>query len=395
MAMEYKPRLIFWELTTGCNLHCIHCRASATELSSPDDLDTATAKGLIDQFAEYAPLILVLSGGEPLYRRDVLELARYARQKGLKVALATNGTLVTAALARRIVDAGIVRVAMSLDGADAGTHDSFRGMPGSFEAMMTGFRHLKELGMSLQFNTTIARHNMHQLPAIYEMALRVGADALHTFLLVPVGCGVEIAAQQMVPPEQYEQLLHWFYDREKEGRIELKATCAPHYFRVRKQRQVEERSKVQGEAQVSGLRSQVCKESQASGLRSEVCKESQVSGPRSQVPHGMPSRHPELAAVTRGCLAGSGVCFVSHKGEVYPCGYLPAKAGDLLTQSFREVWEQSTVFQLLRDTANLKGKCGICEFRNICEGCRARAYAATGDYLDEEPVCVYVPRSAK
>jgi len=382
MALEYKPRLIFWELTTGCNLHCIHCRASATELSSPDDLDTATAKGLIDQFAEYVPLILVLSGGEPLYRRDVLELARYAGQKGLKVALATNGTLVTAALARRIVDAGMVRVAMSLDGADAGTHDSFRGMPGSFEAMMTGFGHLKDLGMSLQFNTTIARHNVHQLPAIYEMALRVGADALHTFLLVPVGCGVEIAAQQMVPPEQYEQLLHWFYDREKEGRIELKATCAPHYFRVRKQRQVEERSKVQGEAQVSGL-------------RSEVCKEAQVSGLRSQVPHGMPSRHAELAAVTRGCLAGSGVCFVSHKGEVYPCGYLPAKAGDLLTQSFREVWEQSTVFELLRDTANLKGKCGICEFRNICEGCRARAYAATGDYLDEEPVCVYVPRSAK
>jgi radical SAM protein with 4Fe4S-binding SPASM domain len=382
MALEYKPRLIFWELTTGCNLHCIHCRASATQLSSPDDLDTATAKGLIDQFAEYAPLILVLSGGEPLYRRDVLELTRYARQKGLKVALATNGTLVTAALARRIVDAGIVRVSMSLDGADAGTHDSFRGMPGSFAAMMTGFRHLKELGMSLQFNTTIARHNMHQLPAIYEMALRVGADALHTFLLVPVGCGVEIAAQQMVPPEQYEQLLHWFYDREKEGRIELKATCAPHYFRVRKQRQVEERSKVQGEAQVSGPRSQVCKESQVSGLRS-------------QVPHGMPSRHADLAAVTRGCLAGSGVCFVSHQGEVYPCGYLPVKAGDLLTQSFREVWEQSTVFQLLRDTANLKGKCGICEFRNICEGCRARAYAATGDYLDEEPVCVYVPRSAK
>jgi radical SAM protein with 4Fe4S-binding SPASM domain len=193
---------------------------------------------------------------------------------------------------------------------------------------------------------------------------------------------VEIAAQQTVPPEQYEQLLHWFYDREKEGRMELKATCAPHYFRVRKQRQVEERSKVQGESQVSGPRSQ-------------VCKESQVSGPRSQVPHGMPSRHADLAAVTRGCLAGSGVCFVSHKGEVYPCGYLPAKAGDLLAQSFREVWEQSTVFQLLRDTANLKGKCGICEFRNICEGCRARAYAATGDYLDEEPVCVYVPRSAK
>jgi radical SAM protein with 4Fe4S-binding SPASM domain len=372
--MDYKPRLIFWELTTGCNLHCIHCRASATELSSPDDLDTQTAKALIDQFAEYAPLILVLSGGEPLYRKDALELAHHAREKGLKVALATNGTLVTEKLAREIVDAGVARVSMSIDGADALTHDTFRGMPGSFKAMMTGFRRLKNLGMSMQFNTTIARHNMHQLPAIYDLAIGVGADALHTFLLVPVGCGVEIAEQQMVPPDQYEQMLHWFYEREKEGRIELKATCAPHYFRVRKQRQVQEKS------QVPSPKSQVC---EASG-----------EAARRHPGHGVPSRHPDLSAVTRGCLAGSGVCFVSHRGEVYPCGYLPAKAGDLRVQPFREVWESSHVFQLLRDTRNLKGKCGLCEYRNICEGCRARAYAATGDYLDEEPVCVYVPRAA-
>jgi len=374
--MQYRPRLIFWELTTGCNLHCIHCRASATELSSPDDLPAEQCLGLIDQFAAYAPLILVLSGGEPLYRKDVLELARHAHSKGIKVALATNGTMVTAALAGQIVDAGIVRVAMSIDGADAATHDSFRGMPGSFEAMMAGFRLLKERGMSMQLNTTIARHNVDQLPRIYDLAIEIGADALHTFLLVPVGCGVQIAEQQMVPPAQYELILNWFYDREKLGKIELKATCAPHYFRVRKQRQVLEKRAGNGNEPAAA-----------------PAEHPNPAGHPQTAPHGVASRHPDLSAITRGCLAGSGVCFVSHRGEVFPCGYLPTPAGDLKTQSFREVWEGSEVFHLLRDTANLKGKCGACEYRNICEGCRARAYAATGDYLAEEPFCAYIPRT--
>ncbi len=370
--MEYRPRLIFWELTTGCNLRCIHCRASATELASPDDLETRASMALIDQFAEYAPLILVLSGGEPLFRRDVLLLARYAREKGLKVALATNGTLVTPELARKIVDAGIVRVAMSVDGADAATHDAFRGMAGSFERMLAGFNHLKELGMSMQLNTTIARHNAHQIADIYDLALRVGAQALHTFLLVPVGCGVQIAESQMVPPDEYERILHWFYDREKEGRIELKATCAPHYFRVRKQRQVEEKK---------------------AGLLPVLNTDGGGHPHAARMGHGMPSRHPDLSAVTRGCLAGSGVCFVSHKGEVFPCGYLPVAAGDLRSQPFHDVWEDSPVFHMMRDTGKLEGKCGYCEFRNLCLGCRARAYAATGNYMDEEPCCVYQPRT--
>lgn len=366
--MNYRPRLVFWELTTGCNLRCIHCRASATELMSPDDLGTEACKAIIDQISEFAPLILVLSGGEPLFRRDVLEIAEYALDRRIKVALATNGTMITPDLARKIVDAGIVRVAMSLDGADAATHDAFRGIPGSFERMMAGFHHLKELGMSMQLNTTVARHNAHQLPAIYDLALHIGADALHTFLLVPVGCGVQIAAQQMIPAEEYEEILHWFYEREKEARIELKATCAPHYFRVRRQIQLEEK-------------------------RQGVTLSSSGNGNRPvRTAHGMSSRHPEMSAITRGCLAGSGVCFISHKGEVYPCGYLPVKAGDLRTQPFAEIWDKSELFALLRDSGNLEGKCGYCEFRNICLGCRARAYAATGNFMDEEPCCVYKPR---
>src|SRR5271169_2031231 len=248
---QNKPRLIFWELTKGCNLRCIHCRASATELSSPSDLSTEAAKAIIDQIAEVSSPILVLSGGEPLFRKDIFELAGYGTDKGLRVALATNGTLVTKQIARKIVDSGVKRVAISLDGADAPTHDTFRGIPGAFDAAITGFRNLKDLGMSVQINTTIARHNAHQLPQVLELAKSIGADALHTFLLVPVGCGVDIAAEQMVPPEEYERMLNWFYDRSLEGGIEMKATCAPHYFRVVRQRRVAQRRSEAAAAQAA------------------------------------------------------------------------------------------------------------------------------------------------
>ena len=248
---EFKPRLIFWEVTKGCNLRCIHCRATATELSSPSDLPTAKALDIIDQIAAHANPILVLSGGEPLYRSDIFQLARYATDKGLRVALATNGTLVTKEVARMIVDSGVKRVSISLDGADALTHDSFRGIPGAFEAALHGFRNLKEVGMSVQINMTIARHNADQLPRVLELCKTIGADALHTFLLVPVGCGVDIAADQMVPPEEYEQMLNWFYDQSLEGGIELKATCAPHYFRVVRQRRVADRHAAEAAAKAA------------------------------------------------------------------------------------------------------------------------------------------------
>src|SRR5262250_564390 len=248
-----KPRLIFWEVTKGCNLRCIHCRANATELSSPSDLSTATALGIIDQIAAAANPILVLSGGEPLFRSDIFQLARYGRDKGLRVALATNGTLVTQEVARMIVDAGIKRVSISLDGADALTHDSFRGIPGAFDAAVHGLRNLKSLGMSVQINMTIARHNAHQLPDVLQLARNLGADALHTFLLVPVGCGVDIADEQMVAPEEYERMLNWFYDRSLEGGIEMKATCAPHYFRVVRQRRVADRHAAESAAREAAV----------------------------------------------------------------------------------------------------------------------------------------------
>ncbi len=381
-----KPRLIFWEVTKGCNLRCIHCRATATELSSPLDLPTRKALDLIDEIAAYASPILVLSGGEPLFRADIFELAAHATAKGLRVALATNGTLVTKAIAQKIHDAGVKRVSISLDGANAATHDSFRGIPGAFDAAIRGMKNLQELGMQVQINTTIARHNAAELPAVFELAKSLGADALHTFLLVPVGCGVEIAEKQMVPPDEYERILNWFYDKSLEGGIELKATCAPHYFRVMRQRRVADRKAEPAKAAPEtaiGPTDMTMPGSTGISLRSQGHGH----------PGGHPAGHPDgMNAMTKGCLAGSGVCFISHQGEVYPCGYLPVLAGDLRLQKFADVWERSKIFADLRDTDNLTGKCGHCEFRNICMGCRARAYAASGDYLAEEPFCIYEPK---
>ncbi len=389
---EHKPRLIFWEVTKGCNLRCIHCRATATELSSPLDLPTTKALNLIEQVSQYALPILVLSGGEPLFRADIFQLARYATDRGLRVALATNGTLVSKEIARKIVDAGVRRVSISLDGATAATHDAFRAIPGAFEAALRGFRNLKELGMSLQINTTIARHNAHELPAVLDLARSIGADALHTFLLVPVGCGVDIAAEQMVPPQEYEEILNWFYDRSLEGGIELKATCAPHYFRVVRQRRAAERRTA---AAAPAAHPPTAKKNGVEIGPTEMTMPGSTGialhPPAAKAGHA----HPDgMSAVTKGCLAGTGVCFISHLGEVFPCGYLPVKAGDLRTQTFADIWENSPVFRTLRDDDGLKGKCGRCEFRHVCMGCRARAYAATGDYMDEEPICIYEPRMA-
>ncbi|MBI4873993.1 MAG: radical SAM protein [Acidobacteria bacterium] len=352
---KVRPRLVFWELTTGCNLRCIHCRASATELMSPDDLSYPECRRIIDQIGEYAPLILVLSGGEPLWRRDVFDIAQHARRNSLRVALATNGTMVDEAMAHRIREAGIERVSVSLDGADHNTHDTFRGHIGAFEAAIHGLKCLKNEGISTQINTTVSQHNAHELPAILNLALSLGVSAFHLFLLVPVGCGLTISEEQTVQGAEAEKILNWFYDRSLDSHLEMKATCAPHYYRIVRQRRAEAR--------------------RAGETLPELPS------------HGM-------NAMTRGCLAGSGVCFISHRGDVYPCGYLPVSAGSLRETPFREIWEKAEVFQTLRDPSKLEGKCGCCEFVSVCLGCRARAYGMTGNYLGEEPFCVYQPRRA-
>ncbi|GIK56257.1 MAG: radical SAM protein [Chloroflexi bacterium] len=370
------PRLIFWETTAGCNLACIHCRRiTVANQLLPQDLTTAEALAMIDQIAAFGQPIFVLSGGEPLFRPDIFDIARHAADAGLIVALATNGTLVTADIARRIKESGIRRVSISFDGADAPTHDIFRG-PGAFKKALTGIFHLREVDIPYQINTTVAKHNVHQMPETLALAKRIGAVALHLFLLVPVGCGVEIAEDKQISPTEYEAVLNWMYDAEMEGGIELKATCAPHYFRIVRQRQAEER------------REGIFRERPSSLHRQQHGGNTHTGGHPGGNGHG---RHP-MNAMTKGCLAGTGITFISHRGEVFPCGYLPVEAGHIRRQPFAEIWQDSPLFAELREPDLLGGKCGLCEFKKICSGCRARAFGTDGDYLGEEPFCTYVPR---
>jgi radical SAM protein with 4Fe4S-binding SPASM domain len=370
--MTHSLRLVFWETTKACNLTCRHCRAVPRRAIGPTELTTSRAFDLIDQIGAVAKPVMVLSGGEPLFRPDLFEIGQYGVETGFRMALATNGTLVTERVAAKIADAGFARVAISIDGAHPATHDAFRGLPGSHALAMRGLRNLRDEGVSVQINSTIARHNVAELPALLDLALGLGADALHLFMLVPVGCGLEIAPAEMLPPEDYEKVLRWFDEKAQTCPIDLKATCAPHYHRIRAQRLEVDRSR--GDTSTTFI---------APGTKAKAA--SSLLGGR----HG---GHPSaLSAMTRGCLAGTSVCFISNEGEVYPCGYLPVSAGNVREQPFAHIWRDSEVFRLLRDSAALEGKCADCRYQAICGGCRARAYAATGSFLAEEPFCTFRP----
>lgn len=365
--MTYPPpRLVFWETTAGCNLRCIHCRrVTLADQLTPQDLNTEESFQLIDEIRATGRPVFVLSGGEPLFRPDIFEIARYATDAGLPVALATNGTTVDDAVAEKIKASGVKRASISFDGADAETHDMFRGLPGSFEAAIRGFKALRKVGIPVQINTTVANHNKAQLEKMLQLAKDLDAVGLHLFLLVPVGCGVEIAEEQMINAAEYERVLNWLYDTEQsEPDLQLKATCAPHYFRVMRTRRAEER------------RNGIIHDLPASHDR-------QLNGH----PHG------QMHAATKGCLAGTGVTFVSHRGEVFPCGYLPVEAGNVRTQAFGDIWQDSPLFAEMRNPELLEGKCGACNFKTLCSGCRARAYGVTGNYMAEEPFCAYQPET--
>jgi AdoMet-dependent heme synthase len=368
--MTSSLRLVFWETTKACNLTCRHCRAVPQRAVGPTELTTNRALDLIDEIARVAKPVMVLSGGEPLFRPDLFDIAEYGVATGFRMALATNGTLVTDRVAARIADAGISRVAISLDGADADTHDRFRGVSGAHALALRGVRNLRSEGVSVQINSTIAKYNVHQVSRLLDLALELGADALHLFMLVPVGCGLELAPTAMLPADEYERVLHWFDEQSKTCTIDLKATCAPHSYRIRAQRIEDERSR--GDRTSTFI---------APGTRAKAAPSVMQGGPHGQ----------HLSAMTRGCLAGTSVCFVSNEGLVYPCGYLPVSAGDSRAQRFADIWNDSGVFQQLRDPGAYEGKCGVCRYEAICGGCRARAYAATGSFLAEEPFCTYRP----
>jgi len=353
-------RLIFWETTRACNLECPHCRASAVKNRPPEELTTQEAKRFIDSAASFSKPILVFSGGEALLREDIFELIEYAFGAGLKPTLASNASLITPDTAARLKQSGIRLIAVSLYGSNALAHDAFCGQPGAFEKSLQGIRNLKDAGLGLQINTTITRKNLGELEAIGKLALDIGGLSYHIFFLVPVGRGLGMEGDE-ITPQEYEKAFNRLYDFKSKFPIHIKPTCAPHYYRVARQR---EAKGVVGTEHCS------------------VPTKAEMASSSSEQP---------FHEMTKGCLAGQGVCFISYKGEVFGCGYLPVAAGFLREQDFKTIWFESELFKILRDESKLKGRCGICEFKKVCSGCRARAYAATGDYLEEEPYCVYQP----
>jgi len=343
----FELRLVAWEMTRACNLACVHCRAGACPDADPDELSFEEGRSLIDGIAKVAKPILIMTGGEPLLRADFFDLARYATNVGLRAVLATNGVLVTPEITRDIAEAGIARVSISLDGPTAEEHDSFRKVPGAFESSLRGIDNLRSAGMSVQINTTLTRRNRERLAQIMELAEKTGADAFHVFLLVPTGRARDMAGEAM-GPDEYEETLTEFYRLARKSRLETKATCAPQYYRILRQ-----------QAKTEGL---------------EVTE-----------------RAFGLNARTRGCLGGISFVFVSHKGDLQPCGYFDMQAGSVREKEFGEIWKNAALFEDLRNFSLLEGKCRKCDYLRFCGGCRARAFELTGRYTAEEPYCAYQP----
>jgi heme b synthase len=357
---KITPRLnmVAWEITRSCNLFCAHCRSSSTSGAYENELSTEECRRLIDGILEVGKPIIILSGGEPLLRHDLFRIAKYAAEKGLRVVMGTNGTLITDDITAKLRAIPISRVAVSIDFPTPELQDKFRGQAGAFQAAIAGIKSLHQANIEVQINSTITRLNIRYLNELLNLALEAGAVAFHPFMLVPTGRGKGLEAVAL-SPEEYEQTLNWVYDRQKElgNGMFFKPTDAPHYQRIVRQRG--------GRASTQGV----------------------LLGGKSATKAGRDATN----SMTRGCLAGTGFCFISHLGRVQGCGYLDVEAGNIRDKNFSKIWNNSTLFRELRDLSNIKGKCGVCEYKIVCGGCRARAYESTGDYLEAEPYCIYEP----
>ncbi len=351
-------KMVAWELTRSCNLSCVHCRASSEKGPYPEELSTVECFKVIDEIISFAngstsltigaeqsrsaKPVIILTGGEPLLRKDIFEIAEYGKNKGLTMVMAVNGTLLTAENAAKIIKSGIRRISVSLDGPDGASHDNIRQVTGAFNAAVEGIREAKDAGLQFQINSTISKRNVARMAEIMNLAVELGARAHHIFLLVPTGRAKDMQADELSPRE-YEDTLKFLTQKIKESAIEIKVTCGPHFNRLLLQ------------------------------------------------------QDPQLGASLRGrgCMAGTSFCFISHMGDLQPCGYLEIKCGNVRNLGFKKAWFESEIFKNLRDFSKYKGKCGVCEFRSVCGGCRARAYAKYNDYLKEEPYCVYEPKAKK
>ncbi len=349
--MKFELKWMAWEITRRCNLHCVHCRSSSElEVKDHPDFSLEEAYRILDDISSFAKPVVVLSGGEPLLRKDVFDIASYGTSKGLRMCLATNGTLVTKEVCKNIKESGIKMVSISLDGSTASVHDDFRQQPGAFEGSINAARLFKEHNIPFLINSSFTKRNQQEIPKVYKLAKSLGATAWYLFMIVPTGRGEEIMSE-LISPEDYEEILKWHYQMEKnEQDMLVRPTCAPHYYRIRLQMEKKEGTKIKKRS-----------------LKFST-------------------------GGSKGCLAGQLICLLDVDGNVLPCSYFPMAGGNIKEKSLKEIWETSKLFNELRDFSLYKGRCGVCEYINICGGCRARAYAVYGDYLAEEPFCSYKPR---
>ncbi|MEZ4485677.1 MAG: radical SAM protein [Syntrophotaleaceae bacterium] len=345
----FLPKWIAWEVTRRCNLNCVHCRCSADMDAAEGDFTTAEAFRLIDDICQVAKPVLVLSGGEPLLRDDIFRIARYGTEQGLRMCLATNGTLLDDAVCRNLIDSGIRMVSLSLDGSRAEGHDDFRQCPGAFDATIAAAHTLRRNGIKFLINSSFTRRNQTDIAATFRLAKELGAVAWYLFMIVPTGRGEEIL-DELISPEDYEEILAWHFHQERqEMDILMRPTCAPHYYRIAPQL------------------------ARAAGISYERRSLSFSTGGG------------------KGCLAGQSICLIDAFGNLKPCSYFPTVAGNVKQTPFKDLWFHAPLLQELRDFSLYRGKCGVCEYLRVCGGCRARADAVHGDYLAEEPFCNYQP----
>jgi radical SAM protein len=357
---DRAPFVVIWETTQACDLACLHCRACAVPQRDPRELTTGEAKRLVDDICRFGRPLLVLTGGDPLKRPDAVEIVRYGTDAGLRVALTPSGTpLMTPRVLGELHDAGMSRLAVSLDGATAAQHDAFRGVAGSFDWTIRMLETARSLGLSTQINTTISRHNVHDLERLITLMTGLGIALWSVFFIVPVG---RARPEDLATADEFETVFHRLYDLSRTAPFHNKPTAAPHYRRVIMQRQVAERR---------------------AGAR---------DGAPSPLTAGVGFSFGDgVGRAAKGVNDGDGFLFVSHRGDIYPSGFLPKSAGNVRTDDLVEVYRTHELFRSLRDRDRLKGKCGVCEFRTVCGGSRARAYAMTGDPLEADPMCAYTP----
>jgi radical SAM protein len=348
-SFEQAPFIAFWETTQACDLACKHCRANARPERDADELTFAEGARLLDEIRAMGCPLVVLTGGDPAKRPDLVDLVRYGTGIGLRMTVTPSATpLVTPALLARLADAGLCRLAVSLDGASAATHDAFRGVDGSFARTLEILRDARSAGLALQVNTTVTDFNLDELERIAEQLDGFAINLWSVFFLVPTGRG---EALHVLDPDVAETVLERLASIARGARFDVKTTAAPHFRRVLLQRRA----------------------------------------PR----HDIVGLADGIGRAPRGVNDGQGILFVSHRGEIYPSGFLPLRCGSVREEPVAEVYRRHPVFRALRDADALEGKCGACEFRRVCGGSRARAYAMTGDLMAEEPACSYEPRTVR